>query len=542
MTETLLTIRGLEVAYRARGTDIPAVRGIDFDVAPGEIVALVGESGSGKSTVARAILGMLSDNARITAGTIHFDGIETTALDEADARSLRGHAIGWVPQDPMVTLNPLHRVGRQATEALAIHRLSPRRDLRGRAVELLAKVGLSRPALRARQFPHELSGGMRQRVLIAGALAAEPRLIIADEPTTALDVTVQQRILDDIQALAASSGTAVLIITHDLAVAADRADRVVVLRDGVVVEQGRTAEVLGRPRDPYTRLLIAAAPSLAAGRRRQGAPAIRTGTPIVEVSGLGRDFAGTRAVDDVGFAIAPGETLGLVGESGSGKSTVARLVLGLTRPSQGAVRFDGRDIAGLDAAERRLFRQQAQMIYQGAYASLNPRMTIAESVAEPLRGFRIGSAAERRPRALRLLEDVGLDRRFADRYPAELSGGQRQRVAIARALASRPRLIVCDEPVSALDVSVQAQILDLFAELQARYGLAYLFISHDLAVIRQVADQVGVMKDGRLVEYGDAADVFQRPRHDYTRLLLGAIPGGRAAAAASRQAEVAAYA
>jgi len=542
MTETLLTIRGLEVAYRARGADIAAVRGIDLDVAPGEIVALVGESGSGKSTVARAILGMLSDNARITAGSIRFDGIETTTLDEAGARALRGHAIGWVPQDPMVTLNPLHRVGRQATEPLAIHRLVPRRHLRGRAVELLAKVGLSRPAQRARQFPHELSGGMRQRVLIAGALAAGPRLIIADEPTTALDVTVQQRILDDIQALAASSGTAVLIITHDLAVAADRADRVVVLRDGVVVEQGRAAEVLGRPRDPYTRLLIAAAPSLGAGRRRRGAPAIHTGTPIVEVAGLGRDFTGTRAVDDVGFAIAPGETLGLVGESGSGKSTVARLVLGLTRPSQGTVRFDGRDIGGLDATERRLFRQQAQMVYQGAYASLNPRMTIAEIVAEPLRGFRIGTAAEWRPRALRLLEDVGLDRRFVDRFPAELSGGQRQRVAIARALASRPRLIVCDEPVSALDVSVQAQILDLFADLQARYGLAYLFISHDLAVIRQVADQVGVMKDGRLVEYGAAADVFQRPQHDYTRLLLGAIPGSRAATAAPRLAEVAAYA
>ncbi len=542
MTQSLLTIRDLRVSYRARGQTIPAVRGIDLDVVPGEIVALVGESGSGKSTVARAILGMLADNADITGGSIRFEGIETTTLDEAGLRDLRGRAIGWVPQDPMVTLNPLHRVGRQVTEPLTIHRRSPRRELRGRAVELLAKVGLSRPAQRARQFPHELSGGMRQRVLIAGALAAGPRLIIADEPTTALDVTVQQRILDDIQALAASSQAAVLIITHDLAVAADRADRVVVLRDGLVVEQGRADEVLGRPRDTYTRLLIASAPSLADGRKRRGVAPAHGGTPILEVAGLGRDFTGTRAVDDVVFTIAPGETLGVVGESGSGKSTVARLVLGLTRPTRGTVRFDGRDVAALDAGERRLFRQQAQMVYQGAYASLNPRMTIAEIVAEPLRGFRIGTAAERRPRALRLLEDVGLDRRFADRYPAELSGGQRQRVAIARALASRPRLIVCDEPVSALNVSVQAQILDLFAELQARYGLAYLFISHDLAVIRQVADQVGVMKDGRLVEYGSAADVFLRPQADYTRLLLDAIPGRRVAAVPARPAEVAAYA
>ncbi|MGQ3070858.1 MAG: dipeptide ABC transporter ATP-binding protein [Ferrovibrionaceae bacterium] len=541
MTASLLTIRDLQVSYRARGQTIPAVRGIDLDVAPGEIVALVGESGSGKSTVARAILGMLADNATIGGGSIRFDGIETTTLDEAGLRRLRGQAIGWVPQDPMVTLNPLHRVGRHVTEPLVIHRRAPRRALRARAIELLAKVGLSRPALRARQFPHELSGGMRQRVLIAGALAAGPRLIIADEPTTALDVTVQQRILDDIQALAASSQAAVLIITHDLAVAADRADRVVVLRDGRVVEQGRAAEVLGRPRDAYTRLLIASAPSLGAGRKRHGAATIHTGTPIVEVSGLGRDFAGVRAVEDVAFSIAPGETLGLVGESGSGKSTVARMVLGLTAPTRGAVRFDGRDIGGLDGAERRLFRQQAQMVYQGAYASLNPRMTIAEIVAEPLRGFGIGTSAERRPRALRLLEDVGLDRRFADRFPAELSGGQRQRVAIARALASRPRLIVCDEPVSALDVSVQAQILDLFADLQARYGLAYLFISHDLAVIRQVADQVGVMKDGRLVEAGPAADVFLRPQHDYTRLLLDAIPGRRARAPAA-PVEVVAYA
>lgn len=528
MTASLLTIRDLQVSYRARGQTIPAVRGIDLDVAPGEIVALVGESGSGKSTVARAVLGMLADNAAIVGGSIRFDGIETTTLDEASLRRLRGKSIGWVPQDPMVTLNPLHRVGRHVTEPLVIHRQAPRRVLRDRAVDLLAKVGLSRPALRARQFPRELSGGMRQRVLIAGALAAGPRLIIADEPTTALDVTVQQRILDDIQALAASSQAAVLIITHDLAVAADRADRVVVLRDGRVVEQGRAGEVLGRPRDAYTRLLIASAPSLGAGRKRHGGAASPSGTPIVEVAGLGRDFAGVRAVEDVAFSIAPGETLGLVGESGSGKSTVARMVLGLTTPTRGVVRFDGRDIAGLDGAERRLFRQQAQMVYQGAYASLNPRMTIAEIVAEPLRGFRIGTAAERRPRALRLLADVGLDRRFADRYPAELSGGQRQRVAIARALASRPRLIVCDEPVSALDVSVQAQILDLFAELQAKYGLAYLFISHDLAVIRQVADRVGVMKDGRLIEAGPAADVFLRPQADYTRLLLDAIPGRRA--------------
>ncbi|MFK8250054.1 dipeptide ABC transporter ATP-binding protein [Ancylobacter terrae] len=545
-SDILLSIRGLRVAYRTRDRVNEAVKGVDIEVRRGEVVALVGESGSGKSTIAHAVMGMLPATAAITAGEISFDGDALTRLSEKDYRRLRGHRLGWVPQDPMVALNPSHRIGRQVAEPLLIHRLAGKAEAKAKAVEALGRVGLNQPALRAEQFPHELSGGMRQRALIAGALICDPALIIADEPTTALDVTVQKRILDDIGVLAASFGTAVLIITHDLAVAADRADRIVVLRHGEVVEAGSAREVLGHPRDDYTKLLLASAPSLAAGRRRHAAAASGAPTtgevlplaaaraPLVAVEGVSKDFtlgdaAGHRstfrAVDGVSLAIAPGQTVGLVGESGSGKSTLARIILGLVAPTSGDVRFEGRPIGELSRTEERQRRRRVQPIYQNPYSSLNPRLSIAEIVGEPLAGFRLGDRGWRHRRTLELLDQVGLPQSFAERLPAELSGGQRQRVAIARALAPEPALVICDEPVSALDVSIQAQVLDLLAELQRRHGLAYLFISHDLAVVRQVSDSVGVMKDGRIVEFGSADQIFQRPQHAYTRLLLDSIPG-----------------
>jgi len=410
-----------------------------------------------------------------------------------------------------------------------VHGLADRRSAAVAAVELLDRAGLPEPAVRARQYPHELSGGMRQRVLIAIAVAAGPALIIADEPTSALDATVQRRILDHLEGLIRGSGTGMLLVTHDLGVAADRADRLVVMSGGRVVETGRTADVLADPRQPYTRTLLAAAPGLrppAAARR------VVEAEPLVEVRELVKEFrlpgGGTlRAVDGVSFAIARGETLALVGESGSGKSTTARLVLRMDDPTSGEVRFDGADITGLRGKPWRELRRRAQLVYQNPYASLDPRFSVEEVVAEPLRAFKVGDARARRARAAELVEQVALPASVLDRRPVELSGGQRQRIAIARALALSPDLVVCDEPVSALDVSVQAQVLDLLAELQADAGLTYLFISHDLAVVRSIAHRVGVLAGGRLVELAPTAELFDAPREEYTRELLAAIAGRR---------------
>jgi peptide/nickel transport system ATP-binding protein len=539
--EPLLSVRDLSVTYSTGGRTFEAVRSASLAVRQGEVVALVGESGSGKTTIARAIMAMLAPQATITTGSIVYEGQELVGLGAKEYDRVRGRRIGWIPQDPMVSLNPLHRVGRQVAEPLRIHGLATAREAEAKAVTLLARVGIQHPEARAHQYPHELSGGMRQRVLIAGALAAEPRLIIADEPTTALDVTVQKRILDDIEALRASAGISVLLITHDLAVAAERAHRVVVLRHGEIVEQGAAHDVLAHPRHAYTRQLLDSAPSLSHGRRRHvpATPRQQTATvsgqrPLIVAEGVSKSFvaAGPRgvshrvdAVADVSLELHAGETLGLVGESGSGKSTLSRILLGLVAPSGGRVLFEDKDIAGFSRQQERDFRRLLQPIYQNPYASLNPRFSVAEIIGEPLLGFGLGDRGTRERRVQELLDQVKLPRAMAERRPAELSGGQRQRVAIARALAPRPRLIVCDEPVSALDVSVQSQILDLLSELQEMHGLGYLFISHDLAVVRQVADRVAVMKDGVIVEQGAAADVFDRPEHDYTRLLLNSIPG-----------------
>ncbi|MEU2422000.1 ABC transporter ATP-binding protein [Streptomyces sp. NPDC007851] len=542
VTTPLLSIRGLSVSYRTRGGTVPAVRGVDLDVWPGQVTAVVGESGSGKSTTAHAVIRLLAGNGVIDAGTIGFGRHDLATLSEAELRTVRGARIGLVPQDPSVSLNPVKRIGEQVAEVLRIHGRSTRRSAAAEAVAVLDRAGLPDAAVRARQYPHELSGGMRQRVLIAVAIAAGPELIIADEPTSALDVTVQRVILDHLQHLAEESGTAILLVTHDLGVAADRSQRLVVMEQGRVVEAGETRSVLADPQHEYTRRLLAGAPSATTAVprtpvRAAAADAASEPVPLVEARNLVKEFrlpragGGTRtlrAVDDVSLTLHRGRTLALVGESGSGKSTTARLVLRLADVTSGQVLFDGTDVTGAGPRQVRELRRRAQLIYQNPYASLDPRFSIGEVVTEPLRAFKVGDRASRLARARDLLDRVALPAAFLERRPAELSGGQRQRVAIARALALSPDLVVCDEPVSALDVSVQAQVLDLLAELQDRTGMAYLFISHDLAVVRQIAHRVAVLRAGRVVETGPPEDLFTDPRHEYTRELLAAIPGGRA--------------
>ncbi|KAA9161058.1 ABC transporter ATP-binding protein [Amycolatopsis acidicola] len=512
MTEELLRIRGLAVSYRG----LPAVRGADLTVHSGQIVAVVGESGSGKSTTAHAAIGLLPRGGRVDSGSITFAGRELTGLSPRAWRSVRGREIALIPQDPTVSLDPVQRVGHQVGEVLRIHGLADKRSAPGQAVELLRRAGIDEPELRARQYPHELSGGLRQRVLIAAALAGRPKLIIADEPTSALDVTVQRQILDHLEQLATESNTAVLLITHDLGVAADRASRIAVMSEGQVVEDGPSGQLLAAPEHEYTQRLLAAAPSLSTAPLRPRRP---ESSPLVSARGLTKDFAGRRAVDEVSFDIPRGQTLALVGESGSGKTTTARLLLRLTEPTEGGISFGGKEITGIRGQELRRWRRRMQLIYQNPYTSLNPKLTVERIVSEPLRAFGLPN------RSAELLDQVALPAAMLKRKPAELSGGQRQRVAIARALALRPEFVVCDEPVSALDVSVQAQILELLVRLQDELGLTYLFISHDLAVVRQVADRVGVMRAGRLVELGPADEVLHNPRDEYTRELLAAIPG-----------------
>ncbi|GAD34468.1 peptide ABC transporter ATP-binding protein [Microbacterium sp. TS-1] len=529
----LLEVDGLSVSYTVDGETRAAVTDVSFSVDRGEVVAIVGESGSGKSTTAHAVIHLLARNARVDAGAIRFDGEDLTGLSSRAWREVRGRRIGLIPQDPGTSLNPVKRVGRQVGEPLVIHGLASRRAADRQAVQLLGLAGIPEPEARAQQFPHQFSGGMRQRALIAAALAAEPQLVIADEPTSALDVTVQKQILDHIDTLADTLGTAVLLITHDLGVAADRADRIVVMQNGGIVEQGPTGAVLADPQHPYTRALIAAAPGLrAAGLRTADVrPAADVQpAPLLEVTGLRKEFAlpGRRrlvAVDDVSFTVGRGETLAVVGESGSGKSTTARLALRLEQPTAGGIRFDGVDLVTAGREQLRSLRRRFQLVYQSPYASLDPRFTIADVVDEPLRAFGIGDRTRRAARVRELLDRVALPADTAGRRPAELSGGQRQRVAIARALATDPDLVVLDEAVSALDVSVQAQILDLLVELQQQLGVSYLFISHDLAVVREISDRVAVMRQGRIVEQGATTTVLTYPREEYTRRLINAIPG-----------------
>lgn len=530
----LISVAGLHSQYHTTRGAVVALRGTDLVISPGESVALVGESGSGKSTLAHALIGLLPDNADITSGSIQFHDTDITHFDDKKMRALRGSKIGLIPQDPTVSLNPVYTIGHQLVEVIRTHTKLPKASAKAQALELLDQAGIDRPATRFQQYPHQLSGGMRQRVLIAIAIAAEPELLIADEPTSALDATVQKRILDHLQHLITSRGIAMLLVTHDLAVAAERADRMVVMHHGQIVESGTTEAILDDPKDAYTQRLLAAAPVFNHAWQPPE-PLPETTQVLLQATGLHKDFVlpggrGTKkqrvaAVDGVSFELLAGETLALVGESGSGKSTTARLVLGLEKPDAGTITFNGTDMTNVKHKDWRQLRRKAQMIYQNPYASLDPRFSIEELVTEPLDAFSIGTRAERRATAARLLERVALPTDFLQRKPAELSGGQRQRIAIARALTLSPDLVVCDEPVSALDVSVQAQVLELLAELQNESGLTYLFITHDLAVVRQLAHRVAVMQHGKFVETGTTRQIFDQPEHNYTRQLLGAISG-----------------
>ena len=589
-SDPLLEISDLEVAFRSSTGLVPAVRKANLTLYPGQSVAIVGESGSGKSTLAHAVIGLLPGTGRVTGGTIRFQGRDITHLGTQELTALRGSSIGLVPQDPMSNLNPVWSIGFQVKEALRANGLAGVADDRlahlmaehaghaghtghagraGRADRaqkaapsaggridvdeqvalLLEQAGLPEASRRAKQYPHEFSGGMRQRALIAIGLAARPDLLIADEPTSALDVTVQRRILDHLQTLVRELGTAMLFITHDLGLAAERAEHIVVMHRGRVVESGPSLEVLQDPRHPYTQRLVKAAPSLAS-RRIESAHArgiqvtddellgaslgssateeilrVEHLTKVFEVRGAkGKDKTLT-AVDDVSFGIRKGTTTALVGESGSGKSTVANIILNLIDPTSGKVFHDGVDLSTLGPKELFALRRIMQPVFQNPYGSLDPMYSIFRVVEEPLRVHGIGTAKEREARVAELLDMVSLPRSVMRRYPHELSGGQRQRVAIARAMALKPQIVVLDEAVSALDVLVQAQILRLLSDLQAELELTYLFITHDLAVVRQIADDVVVMEHGRIVESGAADELFANPSQDYTRELIRAVPG-----------------
>lgn len=531
MTATpLLSVEELDVAYRTRKELTQVVDGVSLEILPGQVLALVGESGSGKTTTGHAILGLLPENGVITGGVIRYRGEPIQSLPPKRIRALRGSAISLIPQDPTVSLDPVRRIGDQIEDVLVLHTSLDAIARRVRVLELLELVGFSDVEQRFGQYPHELSGGMRQRVLIAAALAGEPDLIIADEPTSGLDATVQAQVLDLIDDLRRRTGTAVVLITHDLGVAADRSDLIGVMREGRLVEVGPTREVLDDPQDPYTRQLLASVPArLELVRERAGDAVAAVGEePVIEVAGLRKEYAGFAAVDGISFSVRPGRTLAIVGESGSGKSTTARVLTGLTEATSGSVSLLGTEITGLSRKQFRPLRRDVQIVYQNPYASFDPRFDVYAVVAEPLRAFAPGARRSRREheeKVVAALEAAALPADLVRRHPRELSGGQRQRVAIARALVLEPKVVVLDEPISALDVSVQAQILELLRDLQDRLGLTYVLISHDLAVVRAISDEVAVMRQGRIVEQGEVTRVFAEPAHPYTRQLLDAIAG-----------------
>ena len=556
MTEPILTVSNLRVEFDTDGGRVTGVRDVSFAVRPGETLCVVGESGSGKSVTSLAIMRLVEfGGGQISAGGLQFTRADGQTIDLATAspatmRQIRGDEIGMIFQEPMTSLNPVFTIGRQLTDGLETHRGLSADAANARAIELLREVRIPEPERRLRQFPHELSGGMRQRVVIAMAMACRPRLLIADEPTTALDVTIQAEILALIDRLKRENGMAVLFITHDMAVVAQMADRVVVMYRGDIVEEGPVERIFADPQQDYTRALLAAVPKLGDMRgkaqpepmRLIGATAPAAAPPprpsarpllVVErlttrfpVHGgiLRRTVAKVHAVEDVSFSLHSGQTLSLVGESGCGKSSCGRSILRLVEPESGAIHLDGADVRSLGRLDLRRARRDMQMIFQDPFASLNPYRRLGAQVAEPLQNFGLAAGSEIADRVAGLFDRVRLPRDFIRRFPHELSGGQRQRVAIARALAPSPKLIVADESVSALDVSVQAQVLNLLMELQADLGLSFLFISHDMAVVERVSHNVAVMYLGRIVEIGPRAAIFEDPRHPYTRALLAAVP------------------
>jgi microcin C transport system ATP-binding protein len=523
----LVEVRDLSVHFGVEGRTVEAVRGVGFAIERGETVALVGESGSGKSVTALSILQLLPyPTARHPSGSIRFEGRELLGAPAEVLRQIRGDRIGMIFQEPMTSLNPLHRVERQIGEVLRIHQGLAEADARARTLELLRQVGLDDAERRLATFPHELSGGQRQRVMIAMALANQPDLLIADEPTTALDVTIQAQILALLRELRAQLGMALLLITHDLGIVRKMADRVCVMNAGQIVEQGPAGELFASPRHPYTRHLLAAQPKGAPPPPRADAPRVLSGRDVrvwfpIRGGVLRRTVGYVKAVDGVSLSVCEGETLGVVGESGSGKTTLGLGLLRLER-SQGEIEFQGRPLQGLRWAETRPLRRAMQIVFQDPFASLSPRLPVGRIVGEGLEIHGLGDASERERRVVEILEEVGLDPESRHRYPHEFSGGQRQRIAIARAMVLRPRLVVLDEPTSALDVSVQAQIVELLRGLQQRHQLAYLFISHDLRVVRAMSHFVLVMRAGRVVEQGTAREIFERPKDPYTRALLAA--------------------
>ncbi|WP_063729569.1 dipeptide ABC transporter ATP-binding protein [Streptomyces sp. RTd22] len=534
--DPVLAVDDLSVGYQAGDTTTTAVRNISFALEPGQVLALVGESGSGKSTIGHAILGLLPTGGRLLGGAVRYQGRTISDLPGRQLRQLRGRAISLIPQDPTVSLDPVRRVGAQVDDVLRLHTSLDTEARRTRVHELLELVGFTDVERRYRQFPHELSGGMRQRILIAAAVAAEPDVIIADEPTSGLDATVQAQVLDLIDDLRRRSGTSVVLITHDLGVATDRSDLVGVLRDGRLTELAPTEAFVHNPRHDYSKHLLDNVPSrLSFTRERVGALPSEDVAPAVEVTNLSKLYGEHAAVDDISFTVGRGQTFSIVGESGSGKSTTARILTGLTRATAGQVSLLGTDVGALSTPAFRPLRRDVQIVFQNPYASFDPRFDVLSVVEEPLRSFqtarfRRSHRRENRDRVVAALEAASLTASFLHRHPRELSGGQRQRVAIARALVLEPKVVVLDEPVSALDVSVQAQILELLVTLQGELGLTYVFISHDLAVVRAISDRVAVMRRGTIVEQGEIAQVFESPASPYTAQLLGAIAGRQLAA------------
>ncbi|MDK4283159.1 dipeptide ABC transporter ATP-binding protein [Corynebacterium pseudodiphtheriticum] len=548
-SKPLLELKDLNITFSSSGGNVHAVRGANLEVYPGETVAIVGESGSGKSTTAMSVIGLLPKNGKIEGGSIVFNGEDLTKASEKRFQQIRGAEIGLVPQDPMSNLNPVWKIGAQVTESLKANNALDGADKDEKVAQLLTEAGLPDAAKKAKQYPHEFSGGMRQRALIGIGLAARPQLLIADEPTSALDVTVQRKILDHLASLTEELGTAVLLVTHDLGLAAERAEHLVVMHRGRIVESGPSQEILQNPQHPYTQRLVQAAPSINTARysdnvtvnensdaadsqSTSGEPINADNDFIIEVVNLTKEFAQRgrgkdvfKAVDDVSFNVRRGTTLAMVGESGSGKSTIANMVLQLLEPTSGTIKFNGEDVSKFSKKQLFNLREKMQVVFQNPYGSLDPMYSIYKSIEEPLILHKRGNRKERQKRVAELLDMVAMPASTMQRFPNELSGGQRQRIAIARAMALNPEVLVLDEAVSALDVLVQDQILKLLQNLQDEHNLSYLFITHDLAVVRQSADDVVVLQNGNLVEKNTTENLFRNAEQEYTRNLINSVPG-----------------